>query len=228
MDKAGSGKGRYTVNNPYQAAMLETLDRSVGTVIDTLDEFGLAEHTLVIFFSDNGQLGPRNGAPLRGSKADLYEGGIRMPFIVKWPGVVPAGSTTDELVISNDFFPTFAAIAGADDSTRDIDGINLLPVLKDPERALDRTALYWHYPHYHGNSLGPQGSIRKGRFKLVEWFERSMLDEAGAFELYDLVEDPKEETNCARSRPALAAALRQELQQWRIQVGAQRMMKRDL
>jgi arylsulfatase A len=227
MDKPCSDKKPFTVNNPYQAAMLETLDSSVGMMLKKLEDLGLKENTLVIFFSDNGQLGPRSGAPLRGSKADLYEGGIRMPLIVKWPGVVPAGSTSDVPINSNDFLPTLASVAGAEYSVSDIDGLNLLPLLKDPRTTLERPALYWHYPHYHWSSRGPQGAIRKGRYKLIEWFEKRMLGQTGAYELYDLVEDPREETDLVHTMPALVEELSKELDEWRIEVGAQSMHRQN-
>lgn len=210
-------------NNPKQAAMLETLDKSVGTIMKKLKELKLEGNTLVVFFSDNGQLGPKQGQPLRGSKADLYEGGIRMPLIVRQPGVVQAGSVCEEVVISTDFFPTFNQIAGVTGAAADIDGVSLFDLLKVPEAKLDRKAVYWHFPHYHGSGLGPQGAVRLGRYKLIEWFEKSAFNEKGAFELYDLINDPGEKKNLADNLPKVTAKLKENLRSWRKQVGAQMM-----
>jgi len=214
-------------HNPIQAAMLETLDRSVGTILRKLEELDLEKNTVVVFFSDNGQLGTKEGpgSPLRGSKGDLYEGGIRMPLIVRWPGVVPAESVCEEVVISNDFFPTLSEIAGANGTPADIDGLSLVSLLKDPEAGLNRDAVYWHYPHYHTAGLGPQGAIRQGRYKLIEWYEKSAYSEDGAFELYDLKEDPGEQNNLSDSVSELTASLRDKLAAWRKRVGAQDMPK---
>ena len=212
--------------NPKQAAMLETLDRSFGTLMAKLQELGLEKNTLVVFFSDNGQLGPKDGSPFRGSKADLYEGGIRMPLIVRWPGVSEPGSLCDELVISNDFFPTFNEIGGAA-PTVEVDGVSIQNLLRERGAKLERKSLFWHFPHYHGSGLGPQGAIRNGQFKLIEWFEKSAYEKPNAFELYDLSNDPGETRNLADEKPELISKLSSQLQQWRIDVGAQIMVKSD-
>ena len=221
--KPGSqNKGRL---NPVQAAMLETLDASVGTIRRKIKDLGIEDNTIVIFFSDNGQHGPDAGAgsPFRGSKGNFYEGGIRMPFVIKWPGVTAAGSVCDELMISNDFFPTFNEMAGVSSSATNIDGLSLVPVLKDANASLGRQALYWHFPHYRGRNIGPHGAMRKGRYKLLEWYEKSALGENGAFELYDLVADPGEQNNLAASTPGRVNAMSAEFTQWRRDVGAQEM-----
>jgi len=212
-------------NNPRQAAMLETLDKSVGTVLSTIRELNLERSTVVVFFSDNGQKGTKTGRPFRGCKGDLYEGGIRVPLIIRWPGVVEPGSVCKEVVISVDFFPTLNEIAGAVRDVATTDGISLVPLLKDPDSALDRDAVYWHYPHYHSLGLGPQGAIRAGRYKLIEWYERSAYGEPGALELYDLELDPSEQNNLANSMPDLASKLSEQLRAWRKHVGAQEMKK---
>lgn len=212
-------------NNPEQAAMLETLDKSVAAILDKLKALDLEKNTIVIFFSDNGQKGPKKGKPFRGSKGDLYEGGIRMPLIVKWPGVTKAGTVCDEIVISNDFFPTFNDIAGVSSGAKDIDGVSMLKLLQDSNAHLTRDTVYWHYPHYHGNGLGPQGAVRRGRYKLIEWFEKLAYNEDGAIELYDLIDDPGEQKNLAKSMPIVATELRNALHLWRKQVGAQMMSK---
>ncbi len=220
-------------NNPKQAAMFETLDKSVGTILEKLKQLGLEENTIVVFFSDNGHLGPKDGNPFRGSKGDLYEGGIRMPLVVRWPGVVPSGTVCSEIVLSNDFFPTFNEVAELAETKiahakQNIDGMSLLPLLKDAQAKLDRKAIYWHFPHYHITGLGPQGAIRKGRYKLIEWFEKSMDDETDAYELYDLNNDPAEKHNLTNTLPNVVVELSKDLESWRSQIGAQRMSKRKI
>lgn len=213
----------YGHNNPTQAAMLEVLDASIGRILDHLEELDLAENTIVVFFSDNGQLGPKDSFPLRGSKADLYEGGIRSPLIVKWPNRVPEGSTQDTPVISNDFLPTFAQLAGITDLPADIDGTDLSGLLADPSAGLEREALFFHFPHYHSQGLGPQGAIREGDLKLIEYYERSMLGEEGAYELYDLKTDLAERENLADEEPERVKELAEKLKAWKQAVGAQEM-----
>jgi arylsulfatase A len=213
--------------NPIQAAMLETLDHSIGQILAKIKELNLEKNTVVVFFSDNGQLGVKEGKPYRGSKGDLYEGGIRMPLVIRWPGIVEKGSICEEIVISNDFFPTFTEIAGLREKSRKTDGISLISLLKDPTINLNRDAVYWHYPHYHGTGLGPQGAVRQGQYKLIEWYEKSLLEMDGAVELYDLHKDSAEQNNLADSKPEIANKLHQELRSWRQQVGAQEMKIRN-
>ena len=210
-------------NNPVQAAMLERLDNSIGIIQNKLDELDLDKNSIVIFFSDNGQLADKDGFPYRGSKGDLYEGGIRMPLIIKWPNIVQAGSISNELVISNDFFPTFADLFNLEAMYSSEDGISLLPLFHDPDTELKRKALYWHYPHYHGNGIGPQGAIRKGNYKLIEWFEKSYFNEPGMYELYDLENDPAERYNLSNTLPEVTKELSSDLIEWRKKVGAQSM-----
>lgn len=217
--------------NPVEAAMMERLDTSIGSLLKTVDELGLRENTLIVFFSDNGPLhGFAARKPFFGGKGDLYEGGIRVPMIVRWPGVVAPGSTSAEPVISHDFFPTFAAIAGVTPASG-LDGVDIRQVLNG-DGSVEREALYFHYPHYHRLSsdtppmehpVAPHGAIRQGRFKLIEWFEESLVDPPGpgAYSLYDLTEDPGESTNLAEAQPALTAELAGKLRDWQKRVGAQ-------
>lgn len=222
--KPGSNNDvEYAHNNPTQGAMLEVLDASVGRILDKVDELGIAKETIVIFFSDNGQLGPKDSRPLRGSKADLYEGGIRSPMIVKWPGRVPAGTTHDEPVISNDFLPTFSALAGVENLPADIDGLDLSELIRNPSVDLDRDTLYFHFPHYHSQGLGPQGAIREGNYKLIEYYEKSLLGQEGAYELFDLETDLAERQNLAQEQPERVEAMSAKLRAWRKSVGAQEM-----
>jgi len=211
--------------NPVQAAMLETLDKSVATVADKLEELGLKNNTLLVFFSDNGQRGPKNFPPLRGGKADLYEGGIREPLIIRWPRKVQAGSVCSELVISNDFFPTFAEAAGVKVTDPAVDGKSIMPLLKQKGK-LNRDTLYWHYPHYQKNQgIAPQGAIRQGNYKLIEWFEKSIdgVDTPGALELYDLSKDQGERNDLAEKMPKKARQMYEKLKAWRKEVDAQEM-----
>jgi arylsulfatase A-like enzyme len=213
----------YAHNNPTQGAMLEVLDASIGRILERVDELGIAENTIVIFFSDNGQLGPKDSTPLRGSKADLYEGGIRSPMIVRWPGRVPAGTANDEPVISNDFLPTFSTLAGVEGLPADIDGLDLSNLIQDPSATLERDTIYFHFPHYHSQGLGPQGAIREGNHKLIEYYEKSLLGEDGAYELFDLKTDLAERRNLADEQPERVKEMSAKLRAWRKAVGAQEM-----
>jgi uncharacterized sulfatase len=214
---------KYGHNNPIQAAMLETLDTSIGKILDKIDQLGLADNTIVVFFGDNGHLGPKDSKPLRGSKGDLYEGGIREPLIVRWPGRAKPGSVCSEPVISNDFFPTLCEAAGLR-KFKPNDGVSIVPLLRNTGKP-DREALYWHLPHYHGQGISPSGAVRKGKYKLIEWFEKSIdgVHTDGAFELYDLEKDLNEQNNLARKMPQLTSELHLKLKNWQKAVGAQKM-----
>jgi uncharacterized sulfatase len=216
-------------HDPVVGAMVETLDRSVGRLLGELDGLQIADRTLVIYYSDNGCMwGPEVLKPLRGRKGQLYEGGIRVPMVVRWPGVVKAKTTSDEVVSSIDFYLTLSAAAGAKVTAKDIDGLNLMPVLRG-DGGLDREAIYWHYPHYHALGMAPGGAIRAGRYKLIEWYEKSLIegvDAKGALSLYDLAADAGERRDLVEERPALAKRLYGQLAAWRKSVGAQEMTVR--
>jgi uncharacterized sulfatase len=209
-------------NNPVLGAMIEELDDSTGKLLTKLDELKIADKTVVIFFGDNGGLEKdARQTPLRSGKANLYEGGIREPLIVRWPGAVEAGSTCSEPVISVDFFPTFLEIAGLKDQAKKlIDGVSLVPVLSQGG-TLSRPAIYWHYPHYHGSSIGPCGAVRAGDYKLIEWFDESICGAGGEFELYNLKEDIGEQKNLAKKMPERVENLKKMLYNWRSEVNAQ-------
>ena len=211
-------------NNPVIGAMLEDLDDSVGRILRKLDELALADNTLVVVVSDNGGLDSvARQTPLRSGKANLYEGGIRVPLIVRWPGVVRPGTTCHKPVISTDFFPTFAQVLDAKDvGQAPLDGVSLLPLLTQTGR-LNRPAIYWHYPHYHSSSIGPCGAVRAGDYKLIEWFDQSIHGAENSLELYNLKEDIGERTNLAQKMPARAEQMRRMLALWRYDVGAQTM-----
>jgi arylsulfatase A-like enzyme len=183
-----------SANNAKYAAMVESVDDAVGMIMDTLKETGLNEQTLVIFTSDNGGLkGPTDNSPLRSGKGYAYEGGIRVPLIVRWPGVIGPGTISHEPVSSVDYLPSIAEAAGCDiPAKREIDGTSLLGLLKsDGKQSLNRDAIYWHFPHYR-HSPGPYSIIRSGDWKLIKWYE-------GGFELYNLKTDLSESTNLANA-----------------------------
>ena len=211
------------VNNPIMGAMIETMDIGIGQIMDKLEELGLTEKTIVIFYSDNGgyeQL--QDQAPFRGGKAMVFEGGIKVPLAIKWPGVVAPGAKNDELVISDDFFPTLADILDHEELPEDIDGISLLPVLEGKGN-LGRNTLYFHYPHYHHQGFKPAGAIHQGDYKLIEWFEQSISGEGKAYDLYNLAVDPGEENDLSEQMPEKVIEMADKLRQWRKDVRAQEM-----
>ena len=200
--------------NPAFAAMTELLDRSVGRVRAKLQELGLAENTIIVFTSDNGGTSELASAGLRGAKALAYEGGTRVATMIHWPGVTAPGSECDVPIIGNDFFPTLLEMSGcAPLPSQHVDGLSLVPLLKNSKASWPRDELYWHYPHYHRTT--PYGAIRKGNWKLIEFYEK------GNLELYDLETDPAERSNLAGERRELAADLAKRLQNWRTSVEAQ-------
>lgn len=217
---------RVVQNQPVYAAMVETLDRAVGRVLESLESEGLSENTVVVFLSDNGGLAvlerswplqpPTTNLPLRAGKGWLYEGGIRGPMMIRWPGVIAAGRVTDTPVITNDLFPTLLAAVGAaaPDSAQNDDGENLLPFLRG-EDPPDREALFWHYPHYHGSGHRPSSAILLGHHKLIQWYDEDRV------ELYDLARDPGETRNLSSEQPALVRSLRTRLADWLADVDAQ-------
>jgi arylsulfatase A-like enzyme len=209
--------------NPHYAAMVESLDDNVGRVLDKLDELDIADRTLVIFTSDNGgfvnrcKLHPNlqvaNNTPLRSGKGSCYEGGVRIPLIVRGPGI--ANGVCETPVISCDFYPTILSQLGlADRIEGELDGIDLSPQLRDPALPSNRESLYFHYPHYYPTTT-PVSAIRKGDWKLLEYFED------GHTELFDLKSDLGETTNLAAEQPEIADQLLDELRSWRKAVGAQ-------
>ena len=212
-------------HNPVMGAMVERMDTSIGRLLDKLDELGIADRTIVVFYSDNGGLESlQDQKPLRGGKATLWEGGIRVPLAIRWPGVVAAGSQSSVPVISNDFFPTFLEIAGLPLDDHAVDGESLVPLLKQTG-LLHRDALYWHYPHYHhqDTNLAPAGAIRQGDYKLIEWFEEKAQGLERPVSLFNLKDDIGEEHDLAEERPEKAAELLEKLRAWQEAVGAQAM-----
>ena len=213
--KPGAGKSR---NNPVLAAMLESIDDGIGLIRTTLDQLGIADRTVVIFMSDNGGEGRvTSNSPLRGAKSQLYEGGIREPLIVHWPGKVKPATTCHVPVCSVDFYPTFLHVAAvAPDPKQTLDGVSLLPLLTQ-SGTLKRDTLFWHYPLPRPHFLGGRssGAIRKGDWKLIEFFD------TGKVELYDLKNDVGEATDLAARMPDRAAELKTLLADWRRRVNAE-------
>lgn len=209
-------------NNPVLGAMIEELDNSVARLLEKLDELEIADKTIVVFFGDNGGLErDAKQTPLRSGKANLYEGGIREPLIVRWPGVVTPGSACSEPVTSVDFFPTFAEIIGSENEAKNpVDGVSLLPLLTQ-RSTLGRRAIYWHYPHYHSSSIGPCGALRVGDYKLIEWFDETICGPGNELELYNLKEDIGERNNLAKRMPKKTRDLKEMLSTWRRKVSAQ-------
>ena len=230
-----AGRPATGPGNATFAAMVESMDTSVGRVLDGLDRLGIEDNTVVFFMSDNGGLarklnGPADlnpkrscvsstsNAPLRGGKGSVYEGGIREPWIVKWPGVVRPGSTCDTPVTSVDFYPTILAMTGTAAAPSHLpDGLSTVPLLKQSP-GFQRKSIYWHYPHY--NICGeagtrPHGIIRQGRYKLLLFYEDDRV------ELYDLESDIGEKDDLADRMPQKAAQLRADLQAWLLSVDAQ-------
>jgi uncharacterized sulfatase len=206
-------------NNPVIAAMLSRMDRNIGKILDAVDEQNMAKKTIIIFFSDNGGLeNDAKQTPLRRGKGWLYEGGIRVPLIIRWPEVIAKGLVSDEVVSSIDFMPTFSDLIDGEKKS-DADGISILSYLKT-ETPLPERNLYWHYPHYHNGP--PCGAIRSGKWKLIEWYEKSLLESGESpFELYDLENDISESVNLADSLKILTMKLSGDLQRWRKDVNAQ-------
>ncbi len=209
---------RLVQEHAVYAAMVESMDLAVGKVLAKLDELGLSESTLVIFTSDNGGLSTSEGSPtanlpLRGGKGWMYEGGIREPLIVRWPGTVKPGMTINTPVSSPDFFPTLLEAANAKPQTGQLlDGVSLVPLFKGD--SLPERALFWHYPHYGNQGGAPSAAIRRGDWKLIEWLED------GHLELFNVAKDLAEKNNLATQEKERVTALRIELQAWQKEVGA--------
>jgi len=217
-------------NNPVYAAMIHSVDRGVGRLMKTLNELNLKENTIVIFYSDNGGMGGykendiiqreiTSHDPLRGGKGMFYEGGIRVPLVVRWPGKVEPGSKCETPVISTDFYPTFLDLAGINKKEEKIlDGKSILPLLKQEDN-FKREALYWHFPAYLQGNKGtfrtrPVSVVRSGNYKLLEFFEDDRL------ELYNLEEDIGEENDLSNEIPDKTQELHQKLEKWRQDIGA--------
>jgi arylsulfatase A-like enzyme len=234
--KAAAGGHR----DPTYAAMIASVDESVGRVMAKLEELKLAENTLVIFSSDNGGVGgyqaagiPKAGgitdnSPLRGGKGMLYEGGVRVPYLFVWKGTIQPGSVSHEPILSVDLFPSLVELAGGKLPTNQpLDGTSYVSLLKSGgEAKLPREAIYWHFPGYLGAGgdgwrTTPAGAIRAGDFKLLEFFED------GRLELYNLKDDLSQKKDLAASQPEKTKELHGKLVAWRESVAAPMPTKRD-
>lgn len=225
-------------DNPQFAAMVESVDESLGRVVAKLKALGLEQDTIVIFTSDNGGMAAANfgnprrivhptkldaaystsNLPLRGAKGWLYEGGIRVPLIIKWPGKGSEGSICREPVIGTDYYPTILDMAGVPELPgQHPDGKSLAPLFHG-EKTLGRDAIYWHFPHYSNHGMqSPGGAIRSGKYKLLEYFEN------GTIQLFDLEADQGEQNDLSGAHRDIAKQLIDKLHRWRKDVGAEMM-----
>ena len=226
-------------DNTQFAGMVESVDESFGRVLSKLEELGLGENTIVIFFSDNGGMSAANfwdreriipddkvdrayatsNLPLRGGKGWLYEGGIREPMIIRWPGKSQEGTVSDVPVISNDFFPSILEMLGLD-LPPDVkpEGVSIVPLLMG-ETKLDREAIYWHFPLYSNHGMqSPGGAIRAGDYKLLEYFENNRV------QLFNLKSDIGEQYDLSGSEPEKVIEMRNMLHTWREDINAQMML----
>ena len=209
------------VENPTYAAMIEGMDKSIGKLLTALDEKNLSDNTLVIFTSDNGPF-DANVKPLRAEKGFLYEGGIRVPMMVRWPGNVKPKTRSAAPVVTMDIHATILDAAGLQhDPSNTPDGVSLLPMLRDQTdspnstEALKQRSLYFHYPNYAFHKQNRMASaIRNGPYKLLKFYDDDSV------ELYDLENDISEAKNLAKENPEKAKAMRYELEQWLKNVGA--------
>jgi len=206
-------KARVVQGHPVYAAMVEALDHSVGRVLEALSERGLSDNTVVVFVSDNGGLSTAEGhntsnRPLRGGKGWVYEGGIRVPYVIHWPDVTDPGSTTEVPAVTTDLYPTLLDAAGLQKRPDEhVDGTSLAPVLKG-RSSLDRDALFWHYPHYSNQGGFPGGAVRSGPWKLVEDYRD------GSVQLFNLERDLGEQHDVSAQHPERMDRLRTQLHDW--------------
>jgi arylsulfatase A len=215
--KLGAGKGNNAKkNNPHLAAQLKVVDDGVGMIMNKLEELGIAQNTIIVFTGDNGgEDRVTSNAPLRAGKSTTYEGGIRVPLVIKWPGKITPNSTCSVPTMNIDFYPTFAEITGSSSNMiQHIDGTSIIPLFKGG--TIRRDTLYWHYPLDKPHFLGGRssGAIRKGNWKLIEFFDD------GHFELYNLKDDISETKDLSLQYPEKLNELKTLLSKWRNDVGA--------
>ena len=220
-----SRRVRLVQEHAVYGGMVEAMDLAVGKVLDGLKNLGLEQNTVVFFMSDNGGLStseghPTSNLPLRGGKGWMYEGGIREPMMVRWPGVTRPGSVSDAPVTSTDFFPTILEIAGVKPQLpARIDGVSFTAALRG--KAHDRGPLFWHYPHYGNQGIAPTGAVRERDWKLIEWYED------GRLELFNLAKDVGEKKNLAKEEPERVKALAAKLAAWRRETGAKMSVRNE-
>ena len=223
IDAAADRPGADGQGNTVYAAMLKSVDESVGRIVKKLDELHLADRTVIVFTSDNGgavhlgQPPATSNSPLRNGKGSAYEGGLRVPLLVKMPGVTRGGSVCDTPVITMDFFPTLLELIGAEKSASRtaVDGVSFAPLLRG-EKTLPHQELFWHYPHYwNGGKVSPYSVARVGNWKLIRFYE------SGREELYNLASDLSETNDLAATNPEQRKELSTRLNAWLKEVGAQ-------
>ncbi|MEM6473290.1 MAG: sulfatase [Planctomycetota bacterium] len=221
-------KVRVLQKHAVYAAMVEAMDQAVGKVLDQIEASGLKDQTIVVFTSDNGGLStseglPTSNLPLRGGKGWVYEGGIREPWIIRYPGVTSPGSVSSEPICSIDVVPTIASVVGVDlereNPSRIVDGVDLRPALEG--KTLGRDALFWHYPHYSNQGGIPGGAIRVGDYKLIERYED------GRVHLYNLADDVGEQEDLADREPKRVRQMRSRLHEWYQEVDAQFLREKN-
>ncbi len=212
---------RIRQDHAVYAAMVESVDSAVGEILKRVEELGLTGNTAIVFMSDNGGLStseglPTSNLPLRGGKGWIYEGGIREPVIFRWPGVTAGGTRCNVPAISTDFYPTLLEMAGLPPKPEQhVDGKSLVPLLRNPFAKFDRGPIFWHYPHYANQGGFPASAVRVGDLKLIQDLED------GAMELYNLADDLHEHNNLEQLYPEKVAELKEVLDSWRRETGAQ-------
>ncbi|MDP4155672.1 MAG: sulfatase [Bacillota bacterium] len=210
---------RIVQANPVYAALLYSVDENVGRILKLLKQLGIEKNTIIVFSSDNGGLSTSEGSPtsnypLRYGKGWNYEGGIRVPLIIKWPGVTKGGSISDFPVVNTDFYPTFLQMAGMPlMPEQHKDGVSLAPLLEG-KKSIDQPAIYWHYPHYSNQGGGPGAAIRENNWKLVQFYEDNHV------ELYNLRADIEERRDLSYTLPGRTADMLHLLNLWKKQAGA--------
>jgi len=210
--REGKSKVRAEQSNVTYAAMVDAMDQAVGKVIKSLKAEGLYDNTIIVFFSDNGGLStaegyPTSNLPLRAGKGWLYEGGIREPLLIRWPGKTPNNSICEQPVISTDFFPSLLNMAGLPLMPKQHkDGTSLVPLLKGQK--MNRGPLFWHYPHYGNQGGSPGSAVRDGDWKLIYWYEGNRK------ELFNLKNDVSEKNNVIMNNPEIASKLTNQLNKW--------------
>ena len=206
------------------AAMTKALDDNVGRVLAKLEDLGIADNTLVVFTSDNGgyrMLGNVLNGDLRMYKGDVYEGGLRVPFLFRFPGKIKAGTTSSEMVMGIDLYPTFMAFANAKSGQKELDGENFMPLLVGDTDSLEKRALYWFFPkweQYKAKTNKWKNSwrnvINDGQYKLIQYPDYETV------EVYDLNNDPREAKDISKTHPEITQRLVKQLNQWKLDISA--------
>ncbi|MHA1452791.1 MAG: sulfatase [Promethearchaeota archaeon] len=210
---------RLIQSNPRYAAMIERLDWNIGRILESLEELGILENTLIFFYSDNGGLSTAEGSPttnkpLSEGKGWMYEGGTREPLIAVWKDKIAAGSECSIPVTSPDFFPTIMDITQTDFDVETVEGVSIKPLLLQEGEIEQNRPLFWHYPHYSNQGGTPGSSIRMGDYKLIHFYEGDKL------ELYNLKEDVEERNDVSTEYPDITKKLYDRLNTWRISIEA--------